>query len=77
MSGSRKGSPVRIAMRSHLAVGAEEGGFQQPQALAFAFQNFAQAMRQAMQAGGDDILGDHRFGETLLGHQIGQGRGAA
>ena len=29
--------------------------------------------RQAEQRGGDGILGDDRFGETLLGHQVGQG----
>ena len=57
----------------HLAIGAEERRAQSAQAKPALFQHAAQALRQAEQRCGNGVFADDGFGETLLGHQVGQG----
>src|SRR6185437_13698534 len=54
------------------AVGAEERGFEKPRALAALFQNTAQRTAERQERSGDEILGHHRIGETMLHQQVGQ-----
>ena len=70
---SREAPPSRRSDAPHRAIGAEESGFQPAQAQPALFQHPAQALRQAEQRRGDGVCGDDGFGETLLGHQVGQG----
>ena len=52
------------------AIGTEEAGVELPRALAMPLHGRDQCLRQAGQRGGDDRIGRHRFGETLLHHVI-------